>query len=331
MNDHVGSEFDDLDITDEENPTEGMSGDAQDMDIEDLSKVYTCWQAHSDGSFSPSTPTALQIPAASYQCDADQSGNIFFVPKDVVTDDLVLMPTMEATEILKDIEGFWQRKDVFHDCGFLWKRGILLYGPAGSGKTTCVNLLAHQIINASGIVVYMQNPSVDIDALKLLRATESDLPILYIMEDIDSAIAEWGEKLILSLLDGDAQVDNIVFVATTNYPEDLPDRITDRPSRFDVIRKIEYPDEDSRLSFLSVKNARLTADENAAELRKWLDGTEGYTYSHIKEVIILVECLGNTLEYALHHMDNMRKGIVDVDQYPQGHKTQSFGFIEKDT
>jgi len=38
---------------------------------------------------------------------------------------------------------------------------------------------------------------------------------------------------VLNLLDGVKQVDNIIYIATTNYPELLEERILNRPSRFD--------------------------------------------------------------------------------------------------
>ena len=56
----------------------------------------------------------------------------------------------------------------------------------------------------------------------------------------------YAESEYLSLLDGENQIGNVVYVATTNYPEKLDKRFTDRPSRFDVVQKISMPNEDGK-------------------------------------------------------------------------------------
>jgi hypothetical protein len=82
--------------------------------------------------------------------------------------------------------------------------------------------------------------------LQMLRAVEPERQVVGILEDVDALIERYGESEYLSLLDGEAQVDNVVYVATTNYPERLDARIVDRPSRFDTIRYIGMPSAGAR-------------------------------------------------------------------------------------
>lgn len=304
------------------------SGDlAGSSTIDELAKTYNCWSVFNDDTvYTPASKVSRTIPPGAYEITTNTSGDIFFNLKIVVTDDLLRVKTAHGYELLDDIKLFWKKKETFKKMGFIWKRGILLYGPPGSGKTSTINMLSKDLIDSNGIIIYMNNPVVDIDGLKLLRATEPDRPILYIIEDIDSAIKEWSESRILSILDGESQIDNIVFIATTNYVDELPTRITDRPSRFDVIREIAYPNEEARHEFIISKNPRLGESDTQAELDDWIKNTEGFTFSHIKEVIILVECLGTEFAAAIRHMQQMREGIIAEDKYPRGKKSQSFGF-----
>ena len=62
-------------------------------------------------------------------------------------------------------------------------------------------------------------------ALKVFREIEPNRSIIYIFEDIDSIIEHHGEDEILSVLDGEMQVNKVLNIATTNYPERLDRRI----------------------------------------------------------------------------------------------------------
>ncbi|NJO18646.1 MAG: AAA family ATPase [Thioploca sp.] len=53
------------------------------------------------------------------------------------------------------------------------------------------------------------------------------------MEDLESILKSNNPSTVLNILDGVNSFDNIVFLATTNYPEELESRIKNRPSRFD--------------------------------------------------------------------------------------------------
>jgi ATP-dependent 26S proteasome regulatory subunit len=45
----------------------------------------------------------------------------------------------------------------------------------------------------------------------------------------------------LSVLDGENQVDKVLNIATTNYPEKLDRRLVGRPRRFDRLIYIDMP------------------------------------------------------------------------------------------
>ncbi|MEE9511830.1 MAG: hypothetical protein V3V38_02155, partial [Nitrosopumilaceae archaeon] len=119
--------------------------------------------------------------------------------------------------------------------------------------------------------------------------------------------------------DGELQIDNVVFVATTNYPERLDKRVTNRPSRFDEIIKIGMPSADARGVYLSAKHPELRVDKE--RLKIWVDSTQGFSIAHLKEVIASVECLGRDFDETIKRLRQMMDIQVTSDE-PTGH----FGF-----
>jgi AAA+ superfamily predicted ATPase len=243
------------------------------------------------------------LPPGQYIVQWNQNIGYYFTKKQVNLDSLIELPDGSTERVLEGIAEFWKREQYFRDFGFLWKRGVLLYGPPGSGKTSCVQRLSQQIVNLGGISIYCSRPDYDAEGLRILRTIEPSRPIVMIMEDIDSIVTTWGESDILAMLDGELQVDNIVFVATTNYPEKLDKRITSRPSRFDEVIHVGMPDELCRRVFLTAKHSKLVEDPDKLDL--WVESTEGFSVAHMKELIVSVECLGKDFDETVKRLKSM--------------------------
>jgi SpoVK/Ycf46/Vps4 family AAA+-type ATPase len=120
----------------------------------------------------------------------------------------------------------------------------------------------------------------------------------------DALIERHGENEFLALLDGEAQVDNIVFLSSTNYPERLDRRFVDRPSRFDTIKYIGMPSAGARHLFLNAKEPSLTPEE----LDLWVERTEGFSIAHLKELIIAVRCFRQPFAEALDGLSKCTNG-----------------------
>lgn len=231
----------------------------------------------------------------------------------MVLDDLVVFPDHGISELIEEFQKFWQTKDLFSSYKLIHKRGFLLWGPPGSGKTSIINLMSHILIETyNGIILLVDNPNVGFECINMIRAIEPNRKLVVIFEDIDSIIMKYGETDLLSLLDGEIQFDSVVFVATTNYPEKLDSRITNRPSRFDTIKYIDMPTIESRAIYIR----RLVPDIADAELQYLLDRTNGYSIAHVKELIISTRCLGKSLEETLDRLDELRYHRPSSDSYP---------------
>lgn len=262
--------------------------------------------AVSGRTYRPCESAVDELVSAIYTIQVNPNIGIFFERQDMRYDDLMVLPDSASESVISSIEDFWNREQSFRDYGFLWKRGILLWGPPGGGKTCTVQLIARGMLKRDGIVVYVDNrPEIIIAGLRLMRQIEPDRLLVVVLEDLDAIIERYGEAALLSLLDGEMQIDNVVFIATTNYPELLDRRILNRPSRFDIVRKIGMPSPAARRVYLEAQNKRFRTGDHDAEIKRWVEETNGFSVAHLKELIVLVEVFGTPFEDAVEQLRAM--------------------------
>ena len=146
--------------------------------------------------------------------------------------------------------------------------------------------------------------------------------MICVLEDFDALVERYGENLFLAILDGEAQVDNVIFVATTNYPERLDKRFVDRPSRFDTIMYVGMPSAEARRVYFAAKDPILAADP--AEMATWVRKSAGFSVAHLKEMIVGVRCLGQSLDQVVTRLEEMHERKPTSDDTPD---RQATGFL----
>ena len=119
---------------------------------------------------------------------------------------------------------------------------------------------------------------------------DMDGQVVTIIEDFERlANHENYTALLLQTLDGNGQFDNVVTIATTNYPEILEKRFTCRPSRFNLVIEYKKPNADIRKAYIEMKLSDSGIDVNdenvKADIERYVSKTEGYTFDFVKEVI----------------------------------------------
>ena len=270
------------------------------------------WAVSGDRYF-PCEQSVDKLPSGFYTVDMDMQTGLFFHKQPLMTDDLFELPDCASEQALAEIEKFWTLEDHYRKYGFLWKRGFLFWGPPGSGKTSTVQIVIQKIIKRGGIAVSVYRPDVAAIGFKVLRKIEPTRPLVAILEDIDAIASHRGETELLAMLDGEHQVDNVVVIATTNYPERLDPRIINRPSRFDTIYKIGMPSLEARRMYLGLKSMHLSANER--EMEKWAEDTADLSIAHIKELIISVEVFGANYDETLDRLRSMAECNSDSKEF----------------
>lgn len=274
------------------------------------------WSLGKSSVFYPSYSTRKTLPSGYYEIDYCQERGLFFDKKKLEVDELIEFPDSLMDSVLKEIHTFWEKDKEFQHYGFLHKRGIMLYGRAGSGKTCLIQLIMKKLIERNGIIVSGDiKPKLLTEGLNALREIEPHRYIICLFEDMDALIRKRGEEEILSILDGEISINHVLNLATTNYPEKLDKRIVARPRRFDRLFHIESPSAEMRRIYFA-KKLKIEGEE----LEKYVEATQGFSFAGLCELVISVKCLGNSFDKSIKILKDLMENNYSSDAY-YGSKT----------
>lgn len=156
--------------------------------------------------------------------------------------DTVVLPNGQESEVAQDLRNFLNSREWYESRGIPWRRGYLLHGPPGSGKTTLIAAVAGAVGCNLGIIGLSSRGMNDETLLRLMLDAPEETAI--VMEDIDVAVV--GRSVaraddstgvtftgLLNVLDGIAVRPGQVVWMTTNHLEVLDPALV-RPGRMDV-------------------------------------------------------------------------------------------------
>lgn len=281
-------------------------------------EAHSQWAIGPDGKYMPIGATAPKLPSGVYETFAVPG--MWGVEKlNISSDGIYLLPDMATRLVLDEAKKFWESEAKYRTHKLLYKRGILLFGPPGGGKTVAVKLLIEELVKQAGIVLLVSNVNLAIVCLKAIRRIEPKRNLIVVFEDIDEILSYNGEASVLSMLDGENNVDNILHIATTNYPERLGPRIINRPSRFDRRLHVGMPNEEARMSYLKqATNGGLDDDQ----LALWTKDSETLSIAHLRELVAAVYCLDQPYDEVIERLKDMAKMIKPDEAF----KKNTMGF-----
>lgn len=280
------------------------------------------WTSYDAYRYLPAGQTTQKLPAGVYEIGHNSAQGLYFLKIPIKTEHLIRFPQTNSIKVVQEIQNFWERESLFRKYGLTYKRGIILWGPPGSGKSCTIQIITQDIIERKGIVVKFTHPDLFIEGMRALRMIEKETPVVILMEDIDSLLESYNESTILNILDGIDEVEKVVFLATTNYPERLGHRIINRPSRFDKRFKIGHPNAESRHLYLK----HLIGDKVEVPLDKWVNDTDGFSLAHLKELFVAAIILGDQYQDAINTLSTMRDKVSSEHD-----EVGNFGFKPKRT
>lgn len=206
---------------------------------------------------------------------------ILYKRGDITWDD-VYLPENIRIQIKSSVEGFLTSEQRYKSKKIPWKKGLLFWGPQGTGKTSSIKLICSEY-NLKPVTIQAGHANTDEILEEAFYYASEHGPSLLFLEDLSDLLQQVQINHFLNLMDGINSKDGVFIIATANDISKIQQNITDRPSRFD--RKIEFPLPDYEMSqkylFNSFKNT--ITEENYKEIIN-ITIKNKFSYAHLQEL-----------------------------------------------
>jgi len=257
---------------------------------------------------STNVKTKKKIQPGIYAAEINQQNGLFCRKLDSASDELFKFEDSLIDDLSKEINSFWEKRDLYKEHKLIHKRGILLYGYPGTGKSSTISLLSEDLIKKGGVIFKVNSPGDLITHINFIkysfRKIEPETPIITILEDINKY--EEMEVELLDFLDGKNQINHHVVIATSNNTTNIPNTLL-RPSRLDLKIKISLPTSQIRKEFFIFKGV---PDEDLNEL---VESTSKFSIADLKEVFICKYLLGYSIKDSIDKLKTKvdKKSFMD--------------------
>jgi AAA+ superfamily predicted ATPase len=199
-----------------------------------------------------------------------------------------IIPHEHARRELDFIAASIRNRDMLKSEGLSIRRGLLLSGPPGDGKSTAIECFVNDIAGEATILI--------VEAVEHIRAVyhlaQTLAPAVVILEDLDlmtknrqnpyaGANKDDVTGELLQVLSGGSAYDDIITIATTNHPEAIDEALAKRAGRFDAHIRMGYPSDEDKLRILNLYLDRFGVNDELTRRRLQQTLTRDFSRLHL--------------------------------------------------
>ncbi|MFC1994288.1 AAA family ATPase [Chloroflexota bacterium] len=251
----------------------------------------------------------------------------------------IILDEVTKEEIKSNTIGFLSRKEIWVEYNIPLRRGVLLAGEPGTGKTIICKALMSEAQGITCITTSAYTLDADEYLAELYELAEDLSPCLIFIEDIDligQNREEFGYQRgsallsLLSILDGVEEKKEIVTVATTNCLETLDKALSRRPSRFDRVIKLSLPSLEERKELIGLLCQKIPVDKMTQDYIA--QKAEHCTPAQLQEIVFSLviqnsdELSGSRSTY----LEVSKDGIDTIVSKVNGRNRHHIGFYIRD-
>ena len=217
-----------------------------------------------------------------------QTSLLSFVDRPQVDRHEVVLPPELLDGIERQVLGVARHSARLLASGQHLRRGVLLYGVPGTGKTHTVRYLLGQLSGVTVVLLSGGALRMIAEACSVARVLQ---PSVVVVEDVDLIAEERGHRPgqhpllfeLLNQMDGLGQDIDVAFLLTTNRADLLEQALAMRPGRVDHAAELPVPDAEARRLLIGLYRGKLELDLSDPDAV--IARTEGVTASFIKELL----------------------------------------------
>lgn len=184
----------------------------------------------------------------------------------------VILPERTVALLESNLAGFIRVRSGIRQMGLSAKKGLLFYGPPGTGKTHTLHYLAGALPGHTTLLITAEQVVLLEHYFKLARFLQ---PSIIVVEDVDLIARERthlqvpGQEMLLNKLlnemDGLREDAEVIFILTTNRPDQLEPALASRPGRIDQAIEFPLPDEIGRAKLARLYGQGMELNDDVVE------------------------------------------------------------------